>query len=178
MDSFTAIDFELANADYNSVCAVGIVCVEEGEIVKEFYSLVRPPNNQYMWQATRVHGIKPKHTAEAPSFDIIYKQIAPLLRCRTIVAHNERFDRSVLQTTMRHYNLAYSELGLASKWICTSELYKTKGFVKTKLNICCKIMGISLNHHDALSDARACALLYMQREKAKDKRAEAIKSAL
>lgn len=169
MDSFTAIDFELANADYTSICAVGVVCVEKGEIIKEYYSLVRPPENKYMWQATRVHGIKAKDTENAPSFPEVYKEIAPLLKDRGMVAHNEKFDRSVLQKAMKRYGLSYKELGLKPKWVCTSELYKSKGFVRTKLNICCDIMGVKLQHHEALSDARACAMLYLKREEAEKK---------
>ena len=41
--------------------------------------------------------------------------------------------------------------------------YKAKGFKPTKLSDCCREMNIKLNHHEALSDARACAKLYMLR---------------
>jgi len=77
--TFTAIDFELATADYTSVCAVGIVKVENGEVVREFHGLVRPPGNKYMWQTTRVHGIKPRHTVAAPSFAELFPEIKPYL---------------------------------------------------------------------------------------------------
>jgi DNA polymerase-3 subunit epsilon len=43
-------------------------------------------------------------------------------------------------------------------------LYRSKGFAKTKLSICCEIMGIQLDHHDALSDARGSALLYLKQD--------------
>jgi len=164
LHSFTAIDFELATAAYNSVCSVGIVCVENGVIIAEFYSLVKPPRNEYMWQTTRVHGIKAKNTADAPSFEEIYPQIKQLLRGQKMVAHNEKFDREVLSKTMRFYGLDYRELRLPAMWECTSKIYKEKGFKKTKLNLCCDIMGIALNHHEALSDAKAAALLYLKQE--------------
>ena len=48
-NSFAAIDFELANGVRNSVCSVGIVVVENGEIVDQYYSLVKPPKNKYHW---------------------------------------------------------------------------------------------------------------------------------
>ncbi|HMR18928.1 MAG TPA: 3'-5' exonuclease [Sphingobacterium sp.] len=162
MYTFTAIDFELATAGYESVCAVGIVNVKEGNIVNEYYSLVKPPKNKYMWQTTRVHGIKAKDTIDAPTFDELFPTLYVLLAGQHMVAHNEAFDRSVLQKTMSYYGLDYGALGLRDKWECTSNIYRSKGFVKTKLNICCKIMGISLDHHDALSDARGSALLYLK----------------
>lgn len=43
--TFTAIDFETATGHPESACAVGIVMVEEGVIVDEYYTLIQPPNN-------------------------------------------------------------------------------------------------------------------------------------
>jgi len=40
---------------------------------------------------------------------------------------------------------------------------KTKGFKPAHLAACCKEMSIKLNHHEALSDARDCAKLYLMR---------------
>jgi DNA polymerase-3 subunit epsilon len=164
MYTFTAIDFELATAEYTSVCALGIVNVKDGEIINEYYSLVRPPQNKYMWQTTRVHGIKPKDTADAQTFEELFPTLHVLLAGQRMVAHNEAFDRSVLQKTMKYYGLDYKVLSLQDKWECTSNLYRSKGFAKTKLSICCEIMGIQLDHHDALSDARGSALLYLKQD--------------
>ncbi|WP_066757657.1 3'-5' exonuclease [Sphingobacterium populi] len=169
MLSFTAIDFELATADYNSICAVGVVRVDDGIITQEYFSLVKPPNNKYMWQTTRVHGIKPKDTAESPTFDELYSELAPLLAGRDMVAHNEKFDRSVLKQTMKYYGLRYEDLNISDQWLCTNILYQQLGFARTKLNVCCKIMDIPLKHHDPLSDARATAMLYLQRDEAPEK---------
>lgn len=163
MHTFTAIDFELATSEYTSVCSVGIVSVVDGKIVNEFYSLVHPPNNKFMWQTTRVHGIKAKDTKDTPTFEALFPTISSLLVDQHMVAHNEAFDRSVLQKTMKYYGLDYSSLHLPEKWECTSEIYRKAGFLKTKLSVCCELMGIELDHHDALSDARGSALLYLKR---------------
>lgn len=162
MQTFTAIDFELATSDYISVCSVGIVNVVEGQIVNEFYSLVQPPNNKFMWQTSRVHGIKAKDTKDAVTFEVLFPKIKELLLNQMMVAHNESFDRAVLQKTMQYYGLDYKTLNLPEKWECTSDLYRKAGFSKTKLSVCCSLMGIELNHHDALSDARGSALLFLK----------------
>lgn len=39
---FAAIDFETANECRTSVCSAGVVVVRNGEIVENFYSLIRP----------------------------------------------------------------------------------------------------------------------------------------
>ncbi len=166
LETFTTIDFELATAKYNSVCAVGIVNVVNGEISNEFYSLVRPPENKYMWQTSRVHGIKPKHTANSPSFIQIYPIIKEMIQGQHMVAHDELLDRSVLKESMEHYGLCYPELMLSDSWDCTSKIYRSYGFERTKLSICCELMGVELKHHDALSDARATAELFLKKDAA------------
>ncbi len=161
--NFTAIDFETATGKRSSACAVGIVTVENGEITDEFYSLIQPPDNAYFGMNIAVHGIRPADTADAPNFAELYPEIRARLEGRTLVAHNEVFDRSVLRRTMEHYALDYAELNLAERWECTMRIYKSKGFVPYKLNACCEQLGIPLQHHEALSDAIGCAHLYLRR---------------
>ena len=45
MEDFAAIDFETANGERTSVCAVGVVVVRGGEVVDSFYSLIKPEPN-------------------------------------------------------------------------------------------------------------------------------------
>lgn len=161
--NFTAIDFETATGKRSSACAVGIVTVENGSIIDEYYSLIRPPDNAYFGMNIAVHGIRPADTADSPTFAALYPEIRRRLQRRTLVAHNEVFDRSVLRRTMEHYGLDYAGLGLAERWECTMRIYKAKGFVPYKLNACCERLGIPLQHHEALSDAIACARLYLRR---------------
>ncbi len=160
--TFTAIDFETATGSRNSACAVGIISVENGKIVDEFSTLIQPPDNLYFWRNIEVHGINPGDTAYAPFFDEVYPEIKKILAGKTIVAHNEAFDRSVLKKTMEYYALDYSELNIADRWECTMKIYKSKGYKPARLDSCCAKQGIELNHHEALSDARACALLYLK----------------
>jgi len=160
--TFTAIDFETATGARSSACAVGIVTVENGAITEEFYSLIQPPGNAYFGMNIAVHGIRPPDTVNAPTFKTLYPEIRARLQGQKIVAHNESFDRSVLRRTMEHYELSYAELQLAERWECTMRIYKTKGFIPYKLNACCERLGITLKHHEALSDAIGCAHLYLR----------------
>lgn len=155
MNTFTAIDFE--TAERHHICAVGIVTVENGCITDEYYSLIQPPNNKYSPYTIKVHGIYPSDTANSPKFNDIYPEIKKRLQNKIIVAHNESFDRNVLKKSMLDNGIEYSELNVNDKWECT---YKIFG---KKLNLCCKDFDIKLNHHEALSDARACALLYLKK---------------
>jgi DNA polymerase-3 subunit epsilon len=159
--TFTAIDFETATGHPHSACAVGIVTVEDGLITEEYHTLIQPPDNEYWYRNIMVHGIKPVDTLEVPTFDVLFPEIQKRLFGRKIVAHNESFDRNVLARTMRWYGLYYDELELSDRWECTVKIYRAKGYPKANLKYCSDRNGIALNHHEALSDARACAKLYL-----------------
>ncbi len=159
--NFVAIDFETATAKRNSACSVGIVTVSNGVIVEEYHTLIQPPNNEYNWRNVQVHGITEIDTFNAPNFGDVYHEIKNRLRGNLVIAHNESFDRSVLKNTMVEFGIDYLDIDLPEKWECTMKIFKSKGYVPAKLDACCAKHGIQLQHHDALSDARACAKLYM-----------------
>jgi DNA polymerase-3 subunit epsilon len=159
--NFIAIDFETATGHPHSACAVGIVTVEDGIIIEEYHTLIQPPENEYWYRNIIVHGIKPVQTINVPTFDTLFPEIHKRLFGKKIVAHNESFDRNVLAKTMRYYGLYYDELEIADKWECTVRIYRAKGYKPANLRACCYRHDIELNHHEALSDARACAKLYL-----------------
>jgi len=159
--NFVAIDFETATSKRNSACSVGIVTVQQGRIVEEYHTLIQPPNNEYNWHNIQVHGITEVDTYNAPRFDEIYPEIKKRLFGNIVIAHNESFDRSVLKSTMLEFGIDYVDIQLPEKWECTMKIFKAKGYVPARLDVCCDKHGIQLQHHDALSDARACAKLYI-----------------
>jgi DNA polymerase-3 subunit epsilon len=159
--NFVAIDFE--TAIQHNVCAVGIVTVKNGKIVDEYHTLIKPPNNEYNWHNIQVHGITKNDTRNAPSFRAVYPEIKKRLLGRMIVAHNVAFDRNVLIKTMNDNRIDYAELDIADRWECTMKMCKASDrYPSGKLNECCAVESIQLNHHEALSDARACAKLFMK----------------
>ena len=163
---FIAIDFETATAKRSSACAVGVVMVKNGEIYDTYHSLIQPPGNEYSWHNTNVHGLRSSDTMDAPSFLELYPTLKKIMAGQTIVAHNEVFDRSVMKNTMAFYGIDYGDLGIGEPWECTLKIYRAKGYKPASLDACCRRHGIELNHHEALSDARACAKLYLKTRKA------------
>lgn len=163
-DSFIALDFELATGIRNSVCSIGIAVFEKGELINEYYSLVKPPMNKYHWGNSKVHKIKAKHTINSPTFKDIYPEIKSILQdCKLMVAHNESFDRDVLEVVMTHYNLDYNELHLPKIWEDTVTIFQEKGTESAKLVNLCKEYKIDIKAHNALEDARACGKLFLLR---------------
>lgn len=160
---FMAIDFETARgADRETACAVGIVFVKDGEIIGETSSLIRPPDNKFDNFNIELSGITPEMTENSPllshlweheGMNIIAEELCPF------VAHNAAFDRTVLYYSLKYYNLPLPFLDS----VCTVELArKTFPHLENhKLPTVSKHLNIPLNHHDPLSDARACAKIML-----------------
>ena len=150
--SFTAIDFETAHGKRWSICQVGLVRVENGNITNELSILVQPPNNFYWDRFIDIHGITPQTTKHAPTFDKIWHKVEPFIKNQAVVAHNGFcFDFPVLAQTLQYYGLEVPEYNKH----CTYRLFRNN------LAALCMKYNIPLNHHEALSDARACAKLFV-----------------
>ena len=150
--SFTAIDFETATSNPNSICQIGLIRVEYGEVTFQYDHLIRPPNNFYFYKNIEIHGIKPVDTENAPSFDKVWWEIKKHIENEIVVAHNAQFDVNCLRYTLAYYD----EIQPNFEVQCTRKIYK-RG-----LSYLAKKYRIPLNHHDALSDAQACAQLYIK----------------
>ena len=155
--NFVAIDFETANYASNSACAVGLVKVVEGAIAEQAVRLIRPPTREFVF--TYIHGLTWKDVAAAPSFGDLWPTLTPLLDgADFLAAHNASFDRGVLQSCCATYGLKPPKL----KFRCTVQLARrTWSIYPTKLSNVCRELGIALNHHEALSDALACARIVL-----------------
>lgn len=156
-DSYTAIDFETATAD-GMACQLGLVQVDEGEIVQERVFLIKPPENRYDLWNTKVHGISADKTVDAATFSELWPEILPFFEGRHIVAHNMSFDESVLIKNLDFYGLPEPDV-LSYECTCAP-------FDSVSLYSAACYFGINIgHHHDALADARACALLVQEYRK-------------
>lgn len=109
MKDFAAIDFETANFERTSVCAVGVVIVKNGEMVDSFYSLIHPEPDYYNWRCSSVNGLCQEDTEDAPIFPDVWKQIEPMIEGLPLVAHNKAFDENCLKAVFRMYGLDYPD---------------------------------------------------------------------
>lgn len=153
-----AIDFETANPYRDSACAVGLVAVERGRIVAERAFLIRPPSRWFTF--SHLHGIDWERVAAAPSFAELWPSLRPWLEgADRLLAHNAAFDAGVLRTCCARAGLVPPE----RPFVCTLRLARRAwGPGPAGLAHVCARFGIPLDHHDALSDARACALIALR----------------
>ncbi|MDX1996633.1 MAG: exonuclease domain-containing protein [Thermoanaerobaculia bacterium] len=127
-----------------------VVIDGEGQIVREFASLVNPGRDI---GPSSIHGLSAEDVMHAPHFGEIAGLLVETLRGTVAIAgHNVRFDQQFLESE-------FSRLGAVaprSFTLCTMELAGGG-----RLNDCCCDYGISLDGeaHHALADARATARL-------------------
>ena len=152
---FIAIDFETATRSMASACSVGIAVVRDGQISDRYYSLIQPPGNEYDPRNCEIHGITPEDTKNAHTFREVWRRdIGGWFGICPVVAHNAKFDMSVLAVCCALYgiepvNFKYLDTMNLSKWIVDGP---------KSLAHCAEWFGIPLeDHHNALADAEACA---------------------
>ncbi len=157
MNRFIAIDFETADCEPDSACAVAMIVVENGDITKEHYRLIRPPRPEFVF--TYLHGIAWQDVAGEPSFAELWPELRPIVESADFfVAHHAPFDRAVLRACCEAAGFKPPSVPFK----CTVQIArKTWRLFPTKLPDVCRYLNIDLDHHNALSDARACALIYL-----------------
>jgi DNA polymerase-3 subunit epsilon len=162
MAGFLAIDFETANRSRTSACAVGLVHVRNWRIVAEQAFLIRPPRPQF--EFTHIHGLTWDDVKDAPTFADLWPTLRGYIEgADYLAAHNASFDQGVLRRSCETYGLVTPQ----HSFVCAVQVARSQwGLYTTKLPDVCRHLSIPLRHHDAASDARACAeiLLRAQRD--------------
>ena len=172
MSVFVAIDFETADRSADSACAVGLVRVENGVVAQKVVQLLRPARFEGgdlfnpippSFEFTYVHGIKPEQVVDAPSFGQAWPRLEKILDgAQFLAAHNAPFDAGVLAACCATARLRRPP----HRFIDTVRLARsTWSIYPTKLPNVCDRLKIELNHHEALSDALACAHIVIAAEK-------------
>ncbi len=153
--TYVALDFETANANKGGIASIGMAKFnEDGEVVDTYYSLVCPSVKYFNPSMTRIHKLDSKECLLAPSFDKIYNQVKQFMGDDIIVAHNVRFDYSVLKGTLEVYDLNY----ISNVFYCTLEISRRKwpNMKSHKLTYLSQEFNLNYRAHHALDDAINC----------------------
>lgn len=156
--NYIGIDFEVANTrSRSSICSVGLTQVQNGEIVREYYTLINP-HDEFDPYCVAVHGITEDMVAKAPNFADAWTEMAGWIKGQTLVAHNASFDISVLKSSLEAYGLDYPECTYVCSYLLSRKIWP--GLPGYRLNEMAAFHKLeAFRHHDALEDARVAALL-------------------
>ncbi len=151
--TFAALDFETADYGADSACSIGVVRVENLQIVARETLLIRPPRSRIMF--THIHRITWPMVKDSEAFPGVWAKLQPLLEGASLLAaHNSAFDKRVLHTCCLRAGLPIPEF----PFLCTVHLSRYIWNTRPNdLKSVCQRLAIPLNHHDAGSDAEACA---------------------
>ena len=155
--NFFSLDVETANADYSSICQIGIVEFKNGVIIDKWSSLINPEAYFDSFNST-IHGIYESDIKDSPTFDEIYSFLKEKLD-GNIVVHHMPFDKIALNRVCSEYNLDF----LNPKWLDSAKItrrvwteFAYKGYGLANIS---EFLKIEFKHHDALEDAIAAGLV-------------------
>ncbi|HUM84418.1 MAG TPA: 3'-5' exonuclease, partial [Lachnospiraceae bacterium] len=156
MDSYVVLDLENPNVRGNSVCAIGILIVENGKVKEKLYTLI-DPEDRFDDMNSQINGITASQVVGSPTLKEYWDKIRQLLTENIVVGHNITYDLGVLSKSLVRYDLEVPKF----RYICTLQLSQAFISVKShKLTELMKSIGYSYNAHNALEDALAANELY------------------
>lgn len=156
-NKYAIVDLEATFASsMASIIQVGIVIMQNGQVIDEFASDVNP-HQKLDDHIIHLTGITDQQLAQAPDFSEIARKIFDLIEDCIFVAHNVKFDANLLSEAlfMEGYELRTPRVDtveLAQVFYPTLEYYK--------LSHLSKVLNLDLAQaHTAIEDARATGQL-------------------
>ncbi len=104
------------SASYGHIIELGILRIENGEVVKTFNSLIKP-GRPISHTIMGITGITNEELEQAPTFEDVAEEVLELLDDAVLVAHNARFDYSFIKAEFARLEQRYT-----AKTLCTVKL--------------------------------------------------------
>jgi len=159
-NSFVALDVKTANSDQASICQIGAVTFEGGEIVGSWQTLVNPEDH-FDGMNISIHGIDQRAVRDAPTFPQLSSDLDKLLSGKIVASHMP-FDRVAMSRVHEKYQLA----PIDCTWLDTARVcrrawiqFSRRGYGLANV---ASWAGIDFRHHDAEEDARAAGLILLK----------------
>jgi DNA polymerase III subunit epsilon len=153
--NFIAIDFETANENRLSACAIGMAFIENGTYAGKGFAYIKPPESQvFKTGFTALHRITYDMVKNGDDFLKIWQEdLKREINNKVITFHNASMDLSILKQCFEYYKITDYRIF----YFDTMQIAKAKG-LPGKLSDLCSYYNISFkNNHDAVADAIACA---------------------
>lgn len=104
------------SAMYDRIIEVGVLKVENGEVVRTYSTLV-DPERTIPYHIEKLTGITNRDLKGAPTFEQIKDELHELLDGSILVAHNARFDYGFIRNEFERHRLDFS-----ARCLCTARL--------------------------------------------------------
>jgi DNA polymerase-3 subunit epsilon len=157
--AFLDVETTGGSAYYERIIEIGVLRVENGQLVKVFSTLLDPETTISPW-ITTITGITQKDVDGKPTFHQIADELLETLKDCTFVAHNVRFDYGFVKAEFARCGIDYS-----SPQFCTVKLSRALYPKQKKHNLDSIIKRHKIeceNRHRALDDARVLWEFYQK----------------
>lgn len=155
---FIAIDFETANSERISACAIGLAFVRNNQIEKTEFYYIRPPALIFDQRNVSIHHITAKDVESAYTFDVLYNSILKnYFTINLLVLHNSSMDASIIKQLFELHNISDRV-----NYIDTMQIAKSNDLPGKLAELCFEFNIDFPNRHDAREDATACANVYIE----------------
>lgn len=157
MLNFTAIDFETANFERASACAVGVAVVRDSVVVRQKAILIYPPTG-LDFTNSHIHGLTADHVLEAPRWEDAAAQLLELAAGSPLVTYSP-FDKGVWNAAWKHVEQPAPLAQFLDALALTKAHLQLDGY---KLPRVARELGLTeFAHHEAGADALACAQIVL-----------------
>src|SRR5258708_12165814 len=157
--AFVDIETTGTRSSYDRIIEIGILRVEDNQLVSTFQSLINP-QSYLPKEITMLTGITQQDIEHAPTFRLVKDEIIEILADCTFVAHNVRFDYGFLKNELLRENITYS-----AKHFCTVRLSRILFPNWSRHNLDTLIQKCKIfceNRHRAYDDAQVLYDFYQQ----------------
>src|SRR5258708_30818611 len=105
--AFIDIETTGLNLNYDRIIEIGILRVENNQLVKTYQTLINP-GCYISPMISQITGITKESLENAPTFSEIKEQLHEILEDCTFVAHNVRFDYGFIRNEFKRFGISYT----------------------------------------------------------------------
>lgn len=156
MNSYVALDLENPNSKGNSICEIALVVVEDGEIKKEWSSLINP-EDFFDIRNSEITGLSASAVTNAPTLPECWEEICSIIKGRVLLGHNITYDLNVLKKALERYKIVMPEIQYLCTLVMSQKVMEADSY---KLSHLCHLIGYEYDAHHAKNDAVAAVKLY------------------
>lgn len=152
------IDFETANQNRISACALGLVFIKNDRVAYQTNFYIKPPESeQFSNRNIGIHGITAEDVDYAMTFDELWEsELSKYFNQNLIVFHNASMDLSVLKNLFQHYTISGYEI----EYLDTMQLAEKSGNPKKLSELADKFDIEYIDKHNPEEDAKVCAYVF------------------
>ncbi|WP_304339994.1 PolC-type DNA polymerase III [Metaclostridioides mangenotii] len=159
--SFVVFDIETTGFSNTNdkITEIGAVKIQDFKVVDRFSQLVNPEKD-ISYKIQELTGITNDLVKDKPTIDEVLPRFMEFIGDSVLVAHNAEFDTGFISEKCRQMGLDYKSKSVDTLMLARVLLPELK---RHRLNVVAKALGIQLlNHHRAVDDADATALIFIK----------------